>query len=155
MMRFIEESHVHDAHMHIRSHMIDCHLLFACSVRPACAEQYLYGGGPLAGFSEFLKAVDKGARRGLLFFPVADKRVSIDELALLNLLADDACRMRVRWIARAGYRGDILAAAREVSAGLLEVGLVLSPPPLVKTTSACVLHLVNEPQWPSREQNFA
>lgn len=128
---------------------------------PRCAEQYLYGGGPLAGFSEFLKAVDKGTRRGLLFFPVADKRVSIDELALLNLLADaqadhdDACRMRVRWLARAGYRGDILAAAREVSAGLLEVGLILSPPPLVKTTSACVLHLVNEPQWPSRAQNFA
>ena len=101
--------------------------------------------GPAAGFTAFLKAVDAGARRKLTFMMGSCSHVTADEMALLNLLADAqneniaVCKIRARWLAKAAHTDNIVAAALEAAAGLLEIGVELPPPHALQNQKAgCV-----------------
>ena len=122
-----------------------------CLRTQVCRRAHSGGGfceGPAAGFKTFLKAVDAGARRQLTFMMGSCSHVTADEMALLNLLADAqnenivACNIRARWIAKAPYTDSIVDAAREAAAGLLEIGVELPTPTLIKTEKPVVLRAV-------------
>lgn len=114
----------------------------------------VYGGGfsegPTAGLTAFWTAVDAGARRKLTFLMGSCSHATADEIALLHLLADaqhekiDACGMRARWLGRGSHTQQIVDAALEAAAGLLEMGVELEPPTLPNAVTPVVLHTVSE-----------